>query len=76
MFRTQSYGVHLDVLRPASLEQLADLLESRRDFYHVLHLDVPLCHSEHGEDLAFEDTQGNLRLVTGRQLANVLEPFL
>ena len=84
LFREHRDRIHLDVLRPPTLEQLARVLEEKPGFYHVLHFDghgaFPEGGAGHGfysaEDeqgrLLFENDEGEPQRVDGGTLGDML----
>jgi tetratricopeptide (TPR) repeat protein len=70
--------VHVEVLRPPTLAQLARVLSERRGHYHVLHFDGHGAFPEGTStgtgqgQLVFEAENGQSRRVTGEELGHVL----
>ncbi len=84
LFRPHHDRVHLDVLRPPTLEQLACVLASKPDYYHVLHFDGHGTFPQMGASkqiqallklqgqLIFERVDGGARPVSGEELGKLL----
>jgi hypothetical protein len=82
LFRPHRDRIHLEVLRPPTLPQLARALTDKPNFYHLLHFDGhgTFPHSSEPASskagtqgrLLFEDSDGRAVEVTGEELGGLL----
>ncbi|MCL5097703.1 MAG: tetratricopeptide repeat protein [Candidatus Omnitrophica bacterium] len=77
LFRGHQDRVRLEILRPASVKQLARILAEKRGFYHAVHLECPITLPADGKPpgLLLEDLEGKTEWAQCQELGGLLAEF-